>query len=81
MPSALYISCADTESFFLSNFDNVFFLVLVDEGIQKPLKAGHQRQPAKHRFNGISLACQWWHNTECWVGSFVIIQEIWTSIA
>ena len=57
MPSAAYIPCADPESFFVSNFDNVF-LFLVDEGIQKPLKAGHH-------FNGVSLACQWWPNTEC----------------
>ena len=29
----------------------------------------------------VSLACQWWPNIECWLGSFVIFQGIRTSIA
>ena len=27
--------------------------------------------PAKRHLNGVSLACQWWPNIECWLGSFV----------
>ena len=26
-------------------------------------------------FNGVSLACRWWPNIECWLGSFVIFQS------
>ena len=33
--------------------------------------------PAKR----VSLACRWWPNIECWLCSFVIFQEIRTSIA
>ena len=36
--------------------------------------------PAKPHFNGVSLACQWWPNIECWLGSFVIFQGIWTKL-
>ena len=28
-----------------------------------------------------AIICQWWPNIECWLGSFVIFQGIWTSIA
>ena len=34
----------------------------------------------KRHLNGVSLACQWFHNIECWLGSFVIFQGIRTSI-
>ena len=27
------------------------------------------------------IACRWWPNIECWLGSFVIFQGIWPSIA
>ena len=30
--------------------------------------------PAKPHLNGISLACRWWPNIECWLGSFVIVR-------
>ena len=36
--------------------------------------------PAKRHLNGVSLACQWWPNVDCWLGSFVIFQGIRTSI-
>ena len=43
-----------------SNFDNVFYVFLVDEGggreDLKPLKTGHHRPPAKRHLNGVSLA-------------------------
>ena len=37
--------------------------------------------PAKRHLNGVSLAGRYWLNTKCWLGSFVIFQGIWTSIA
>ena len=37
--------------------------------------------PAKRHFNGVSLTFRWWPNIECGLGSFVIFQEIRTSIA
>ena len=37
-------------------------------------------QPVKRHLNGISLAGQWWPNIECWLGSFVVLQEIRSSI-
>ena len=37
--------------------------------------------PAKRHLNGVSLACRWWPNIECWPGSFVIFQGIRTGIA
>ena len=30
--------------------------------------------PAKRHLNGVSLACLWWPNTECWLGSFVFFR-------
>ena len=36
---------------------------------------------AKRLLNGVSLACRWWPNVECWLGSFMIFQGIQTSIA
>ena len=51
--------------------------------IQKKLSEGVQLRAiigpsAKRHLNGVSLACWWWPNIECWLGSFVIFQEIWT---
>ena len=37
--------------------------------------------PAKRHLNGVSLADRWLPNIKCWLGSFVIIQGIRTSIA
>ena len=51
------------------------------ERIQIPLKAGHHRPASATPFNGVSLAGRWWPNIECWHGTFVIWQEIRTSIA
>ena len=31
--------------------------------------------PAKRHLNGFSLACRWWTNIECWLGSFVILGD------
>ena len=30
--------------------------------------------PAKSHLNGVSTACPWWSNIECWRGSFVIFR-------
>ena len=35
---------------------------------------------AKPYLNGVSLVGQWWPITECWLGSFVVLQGIQTSI-
>ena len=37
--------------------------------------------PAKRHLNGVSLAGRWWHNIECLLGNFVVLQGIRTSIA
>ena len=52
------------------------FFWMRGEMFQIPLKAGHHRPPAKH----IKMEFSWWANLECWLGSFVFIQGIWTSI-
>ena len=30
--------------------------------------------PAKRHLNGVSLACRWWPNIKCWLGSFKIFR-------
>ena len=49
------------------NSDNVFFF-FKGERIQISLKAGHHRPASETPFNGVSLACRWWPNVECWLG-------------
>ena len=41
------------------------------EGGSKPSTtiAGHHRPASETPLNGVSLACPWWPNTECWLGS------------
>ena len=51
------------------NPDNVFFL-FKGERIQISLKAGHHRPASETPLNGVSLACRWQPNVECWLGSF-----------
>ena len=36
--------------------------------------------PAKHHLNGVSLMGRCWPNIECWLGRFVVLQGMWTSI-
>ena len=45
-----------------------FFFFFKGERIQISLKAGHHRPASKTPFNGVSLACRWWPNVECWLG-------------
>ena len=64
-----------------SNFDYVFDVVfLVDEGREDPNTTKSGPSLARQR-NAISLAGQSWPNIECWLGSFVVLQEIRASIA
>ena len=58
-----------------SNSDNAFF----DEGREDPNSA--KRGPSSRHLNGVWLAGRRWPNIVCWLGSFVIFQGIWTSIA
>ena len=51
-----------------------------------PMEAGRWKRatkgpPAKRHSNGVSLAGQWWPNTECWLVSFVVLQGIRTNNA
>ena len=46
-----------------------------------PLKWTIIGQPGKRHLNGVSLAGLWWPNIEFFLGSFMIFQGIWTSIA
>ena len=45
-----------------------FFFFFKGERIQLSLKAGHHRPASETPFNGVSLACRWWPNVECWLG-------------
>ena len=63
------------------NSDNVFFFCFKGERIQISQKAGHLRPASETPFDGVSLACWWWPNVECWLGSFWEIQGIRSSIA
>ena len=45
-----------------------FFFLFYGERIQISLKAGHHRPASETPFNGVSLACRWWPNVECWLG-------------
>ena len=76
----LLIACADPESFGSIhdvsatgvNSNNVF---VRSERIQIALKAGHHRSASGTQFKGPN------NQFECWLGSFVIVQCIRTSIA
>ena len=46
--------------------------------IQIPPQASHHRPARETPLNGVSLACWWWPNNECWLGSFMIFREPWT---
>ena len=46
-----------------------------------PLRAGYHRPASEMPFiSGVSLAGRWWPIIECWLGSFEVLQGIWTSI-
>ena len=50
------------------NSNNVFFFFFKGERIQISPKAGHHRPASETPFHGVSLACRWWPNVECWLG-------------
>ena len=47
-----------------------FIFFFKGERIQISLKAGQHRPASETPLNGVSLACPWWPNVECWLGSF-----------
>ena len=51
-------------------WQRLFFFFLKGERIQISQKAGYHRPASETPLNGVSLACQWWPNVECWLGSF-----------
>ena len=57
---------------------NHIFEFLWEPCISGPSSA---RQRNAIYLNGVSLACRWWPNIECWLGSFIVFQGIRTSIA
>ena len=60
-----------------------FIFCLVDgviEDTNSP-KSGHHRPASKTPLNGVSMIGRWWPHIECRLGSFVIFQGIWISIA
>ena len=61
----------------------IYFFSLVDEGIENPniTGNGHHQPASETHLNGVSQVGRLWPNIECWLGSFVIFQGIWTSIA
>ena len=76
------LTCTDSESFFQrgSKFD-ICFSWWGEEGSKYHSKRTMIRPPAKHHLNDVSLACRWWPNIECWLGSYVFFQGIRTNIA
>ena len=71
-----YRSCADPESFVRGGPTlKTFFR---GERGSKLNKYHYKRAiidpRAKRHLNGVSLACRWWPNIECWLGSYVIFR-------
>ena len=62
---------SDTDNFFLYYF---ITLLVEKSGVKYHYKGIIVGPPAKRHFNGVSLACRWWPNMECWFGSFAIFQ-------
>ena len=73
-------SCADKESFAREVH---FFFFFFDKGkeVQIALKAGHHRPASETPFKWRLAGGPMMTNIECWLGSFVILQGIRTSIA
>ena len=71
---------------FLARADSFFFCCCFFswwwyKGSKCRFKLAIIRPPAKRHLNGVSLACRWWPNIECYLGSLVPFQGIRTSIA
>ena len=73
--------CADPECFFFREGPFLTFVILIDEGIQIPFKAGHHRpaskMPFKWHFAGGRMMAQ--HRMQVW--GLCDFQEIRASIA
>ena len=76
-------SCADPENFVRGGPTlTTFFLWLLLLLLFRKLMRDERIKviigpPAKRYLNGVSLACWWWPNIECWLGSIAIFQGIW----
>ena len=77
-------SCAESESFVRGGptLTHPFSICSwwVEEGSKYHYKRATIGPPAKRHLNGVSLACQWWSNIECWLGSFVIFLGVRISV-
>ena len=60
-----------------SSFDGFFSWWAVG-GSKNHYKRAIIGPTAKRHLNTVSIACWWWPSIECWLGSFVIFQWIWT---
>ena len=70
--------CLNWETFFpefhsdliCSRTLTTFFLLFCKGASYLSLKVGHHWPASETPLNGFSLACRWWPNVECWLGSF-----------
>ena len=70
--------------FFCCFFFCFYFIFCLVNGVIEDTnipKSGHHRPPAKCHLNGVSMTGRWWPHIECRLGSFVIFQGSWISIA
>ena len=69
-------SCADPESFVRGGptLTPFFFGWWGKGGSKYYYKRANNGPSAKRHINGVSLACRWWPNIECWLCSFVIFR-------
>ena len=80
------IPCADPESYVRGGLTTFFIVDVVmnerreERGFKYCYKQASISPSAKRHLNGVSLAGQWWPNIEFWLGSFMIVQGIRTSI-
>ena len=68
-------------NFYIFFLLSLFLLLLGERRSKYHYKRAIISPPAKRHLNGVSLAGRWWPNTECWLVSFVVLQEIQTNIA
>ena len=86
MLSLYELTCANQGSFVrggstLTTFFFLFVWSMSEGGSKYHLTRAILGPLAKRHINGVSRAWRRWPNIECWLGSFVIFQGIWTSIA
>ena len=78
-----HITSTDPESFFRGDPTQLWqlYFLMRERGSYYHLKWTIIGLSAKGHLNGVPLAGWWWPTVERWLGSFVIFQRIWTSIA